>query len=280
MSVGLPPLACTVRGCGLGLRRDAAVLACPAGHAYDVARTGYVNLLQPQDRRSPSAGDSKAALDARACLLDAGIGRILVDDIRTRTAALGLPDGAVVADLGSGSGHLLGTLAQSIRLSGVGIDISTAAAEAAARRFPALTWVVANADRRIPLLDRRVHLVLSLHGRRNAPECARIIATGGFLVVAVPAADDVIELRTWIAEHTGPRDRSERVLQDHEGGFTLVDRTIVRERHHLDRTALLALLRATYRGERHSAATRVDALAGMEVTLASELFLFAPRRHL
>ena len=32
---------------------DLETQVCPRGHAFDVARSGYVNLLQPQDRRSP-----------------------------------------------------------------------------------------------------------------------------------------------------------------------------------------------------------------------------------
>ena len=65
----------------------------------------------------------------------------------------------VAADLGCGSGELLGALAAARDICGAGIDLSTAAVERAARRYPALTWVVANADRRLPLLDASVHLV-------------------------------------------------------------------------------------------------------------------------
>ena len=52
---------------------------------------------------------------------------------------------------------------------------------------------------------------------------------------------------------------------------------LVRERHRLERQALLDLLRGTYRAERDSVADRVEALDHLEVTLASEIFLFAPR---
>ncbi len=66
-------LACSVRGCHLGLVRQSRVFVCPRRHTFDIARSGYVNLLQPQDRRSPNAGDSKDALAARAALLAAGV---------------------------------------------------------------------------------------------------------------------------------------------------------------------------------------------------------------
>ena len=44
-------LACSVRGCGRPLEKNDRALVCARGHSYDIARSGYVNLLQPQDRR-------------------------------------------------------------------------------------------------------------------------------------------------------------------------------------------------------------------------------------
>ena len=108
----LSVLACSVRGCGLPLTRRDRALVCSAGHSFDIARSGYVNLLQPQDRRSLVAGDSKAAVDARAALEQAGVGRAIVDAVIHTTAALLLPADAIVIDLGSGSGEMLGGLSQ------------------------------------------------------------------------------------------------------------------------------------------------------------------------
>src|SRR5205823_11394434 len=122
-------------------------------------------------------------------------GRALIDDVRRRSETLRLPLGSVVGDLGSGSGDALAAVAPTRSIAGIGIDISIAAARHAARRFPQLTWVVANADRRLPLVDRRLTLLLSLHGRRNPAESARVLEPGGFLLVAIPAPDDLIELR-------------------------------------------------------------------------------------
>lgn len=271
------PLSCTVRSCGSPLGRRDRAYVCPRGHAYDIARSGYVNLLQPQDRRSLAAGDSAASLEARARLLEKGIGRASIDGFVERAATIDLPSDAVVVELGSGAGDALGGLARTKPISGIGIDLSTAAAERAARRFPALTWVVANADRRLPLLDESVALVLSLHARRNASECARVLATGGTLLVAVPTADDLIELRAVVQGERVERDRAEALLGEHEPYFVLQERSTVRERRRLDRDALLELLKGTYRGARASAAERVAALDSLDVTMASEIFRFTRR---
>jgi 23S rRNA (guanine745-N1)-methyltransferase len=270
-------LACTVRSCGLPLARRERTFACAAGHSYDVARSGYVNLLQPQDRRSSTPGDSTAVVEARSSLLAAGVGRLIVDRFVDRAAELELDEGPTVVELGSGSGDVIGEFARKRSIVGIGIDISRAAAAHAARRFPEVTWVVTNADRRLPLLDRSVDLILSLHGRRNPDECARSLIPSGFLLVAVPAEDDLVELRALVQGAEITRDRREPLLAAHQPSFRLVEQLTVRTRQHLPRESLLSLLLVTYRGGRATASARAKTLTMLEVTLASHIFLFSPR---
>ena len=79
-------LACTVRGCGEPLVPEGSTLRCPRGHAFDRAREGYWSLLQPQDRRSPVAGDRPEAVEARRRWIDrgfvAGLSRALREMVR------------------------------------------------------------------------------------------------------------------------------------------------------------------------------------------------------
>ena len=281
-----PPLACSVRGCTRPLEPRDRTFVCGAGHSYDIARSGYINLLQPQDRRSPEAGDSRQAIEARASLLAAGIGRTLIEAIANRVGRLdiGRPEAAstttasttaapTIVDLGCGSGDALAALTGRA-VTGIGIDLSPAAIEHAARYFPDRTWVVANADRRLPLLDASVDVVISVHGRRNPTEVARVLVPTGHLFVAVPAADDLIELRELVQGERLERDRVGSVLTEHEPFFEPIERSVVRETYDLDRGAMLNLLRGTYRGERRGDAERVAALTRMQVTLASELVIF------
>lgn len=262
-----------MRGCGLSLTRRDRTLVCPAGHSFDIARSGYINLLQPQDRRSLSAGDSKAAVEARAALEQTGVGRAVVDAVVHTTAALPLPPGANVVDLGSGTGEMLGGLAQARPISGIGIDLSVPAIELSARRFPSLTWVVANADRRLPVQDSSVDVVLSIHGRRNPAECSRVLKPDGVLIVVLPAPDDLVELRTLVQGAGLERDRVDAMLTEHQSFFTMVDRTEVRETIELDRASLLNLLRGTYRGARFKLSERVELMERLDVTLSSEMCL-------
>lgn len=271
--VSTPPLACTVRGCHGPLTRRGATWACDNSHSFDIARSGYINLLQPQDRRSRDAGDTRDSVEARARLRAAGVGRS-GDDRIVALASRCVFDEAVVVELGSGSGETLAAVARAHRLAAVGIDLSIAAAEHAARRDSALTWVVANADRRVPLLDGRVDLVLSQHGRRNPVECARVVRAGGHLLISVPAADDLVELREAVLGDATIRPRAAMVISDHSQFFELVAHEEVREHHRLDRAALLDLLQGTYRGARTRVAPRLATLTELDVTVASDVCLF------
>lgn len=273
-----PPLACTVRGCGAPLRLRANAVVCPAGHSYDRARAGYINLLQPQDRRSVDAGDSREAVEARAGLLSRGVGRRTIDAVVDRSASLIAPlISPVVVELGSGSGETLAALASRAPVVGTGIDLSLHAATYASRRHPSLWWVVANADRRLPVLDGSVDLVLSVHARRNPAECRRIVRDTGHLVVAVPAADDLIELREQVQGAAVSRDRVEALVAEFDEWFDMAAHTTVRQALVLGRDDLQALLRGTYRGARQSHTAQVGALDTLGVTLASDVVTFRPR---
>jgi 23S rRNA (guanine745-N1)-methyltransferase len=217
-------------------------------------------------------------LDARERILAAGIGATNLDAIVAQAAALlaSRRDGIVV-DLGCGTGEALErTVVATGGWHGVGIDISVDAIERASRRVPASTWVVANADRRLPLVDASIALALSLNARRNAAECARVLIPGGYLLVAVPAPDDLIELRALVQGEGIARERADAVVHEHASFFTLVTRDTVREQHALQTAALRDLLAGTYRGARRSQ-QRHDELNALDVTLAADVLTFAKR---
>jgi 23S rRNA (guanine745-N1)-methyltransferase len=275
-SASSAPLACTVRNCALPLERRDRTYACTRGHSYDIARSGYVNLLQPQDRRSRHAGDSREAVAVRAALIDAGVGRTLIAAVADTSLAVDLRERPVIVDLGSGTGDALAAIGRRREVVGIGIDLSVPAAEHAARRFPEHLWIVANADRRLPLVDRSVDVVLSVNGRRNPDEAARVLGAEGILVIALPAPDDLIELRTQIQGAGVERDRGDALIAAHPA-FTVVERTTVRDTMTLEREVLLQLLRGTYRGARLREAERAASVERMSVTLASDIVVMRRR---
>src|SRR5258708_15481773 len=114
-------LLCPVRNCRRALVREERWLLCPRGHSFDVARSGYINLLQPQDRRSNQAGDTAAAVEARRRLHDRGVSGPLLHAIAEIVSAHASD---IVLDAGCGDGFYLGALAGQTRFRAYGVDIS------------------------------------------------------------------------------------------------------------------------------------------------------------
>src|SRR6202795_3363156 len=136
-------LLCPVRDCHMTLERAAPRVHCPRGHSFDVARSGYINLLQPQERRSKQPGDTAAAVASRRRLHDRGVTEPLLHAIAEIVAA---SPGDVVLDAGCGDGFYLGSLASQTGCDAHGVDISIPAVDAAARRYPECEWIVGKAD--------------------------------------------------------------------------------------------------------------------------------------
>ena len=236
-----------------------------------MARSGYINLIQPQDRRSLEAGDSRETVDARRALLDAGFGAALLAVLGEAVAELRLSRGSSVVDLGCGEGYFLASLCGRFDLEGLGVDLSAHAVERAARRYPNFTWIAANADRRLPFVDGVFSLALSIDGRRNRDETARVLAPNGSLVVAVPAADDLHELRAAVLGEAHTRDRSADLEAGLAPQFVLTARRVARARLRLDRTGLRHLSAATYRYARLRERDTLAEIAELEVTTSHEV---------
>jgi 23S rRNA (guanine745-N1)-methyltransferase len=235
---------------------------CPRGHSFDVAKSGYVNLLQPQERRSKQPGDTAEAVEARRRLHDRGLTEPLLRGIGDLLAAA--PED-VVLDAGCGDGFYLGRLAQEQGFTACGVDISIPAVDLAARRYPKVQWLVANADRAIPCVDGTFNGVLSITARMNAPEFRRVLKEGGRLLVAIPAPDDLIELRG------AGRERVERTIATFADVFRLVEQRRVTTTASLDAGAVRDVLLSIYRPMQAKPAV------AMQVTFSLDLLLFRTR---
>lgn len=255
-------LLCPVRDCHLPLVRDHRRMLCPRAHSFDIARSGYINLLQPQDRRSKQPGDTAEVVAARRRLHDRGVSAPSLQAISEMLAAT--PAGTVL-DAGCGDGFYLGSLvAQHNGFKAYGVDISVPAVDAAARRYPECEWIVANADRFVPFIDESFSIVLSITARMNASEFRRVLRKNGRLLVALPAPDDLIELRG------RGRDRIGRTVETFTPGFKLVDRRRVSTTANLDADAARDVLVSIYRP------MRSQPVAAMSVTFSLDLLLFEP----
>jgi 23S rRNA (guanine745-N1)-methyltransferase len=254
-------LLCPVRDCHRPLTREEKRMVCGLGHSFDAARSGYFNLLQPQDRKSKQPGDTAEAVAGRRRLHDLGVTRPLLDAI----AKIAAPTGEdIVLDAGCGDGFYLGMLARKTGCDAHGVDISTAAIDAAAKRYPECEWIVANADLMLPFADRSFSLALSITGRMNSSEFRRVLRDGGRLLVAIPAPEDLIELRG------AGRDRVARTIETFASEFKVTDQGRVTTAADLDVEAVRDVLHSIYRPIQARPPT------AMRVTFSFDILLLQP----
>ena len=270
-------LRCTVWDCGEPLRHEGARWICPRNHSFDKHRSGFLNLLQPQDRRSKHPGDSREAAQARRRLAGLGHTDALFRAFRHVIDTRARPESASLLDVGCGEGAYLRFIGAVSGLERHGVDISAPSIELAAKSSPDASFIVANADRSLPYADASFDFLTSIDARLNASEFDRVLKPDGLILVAVPAPDDLIELRARILGGKVEKSRAARIEDGLGKSLTLVDRTTVRDQKLFEPAALRDLLTTTYRGFRQSEQAAVSTLADMSVTLSHEILAFKRR---
>ncbi|KTT11892.1 SAM-dependent methyltransferase [Pseudomonas oryzihabitans] len=192
-------------------------VGCPAGHRFDRARQGYLNLLPVQHKKSLDPGDNAAMVEARRRFLDAGHYAPLAERL-AQLAAERAPQRWI--DVGCGEGFYTERLAQALPTAdGYALDISREAVRRACRRTPTLTWLVASMAR-IPLPDASCQLLASVFSPIDWSEAQRVLATGGGILRLGPATAHLLELRQRLYDEV--RDYAEdKHLQDLPPGLEL-----------------------------------------------------------
>ena len=133
----------------------------------------------------------------------------------------------------------------------------------------------------IPFTDATFDTVFSTQaiehvadGNSLVREANRVLKAGGRLLVAVPAADDLVELRAAVLGEPVLKDRLESAAARLAGDFALEARRTVRGTARLGPGEIRDALAATYRGGRESRRERIAELQELEVTLSHELASF------
>lgn len=186
--------------CATALTIEAAPgsrLLCEEGHAFDVARHGYVSLLAGSG--SAGTADTAAMVAERAAFLGAGHYAGIADLVAELAAEVTeAPEDTCVLDLGAGTGYYLARVLDAVDRPGIALDISKHAARLAAKAHPRIGAVVADAWAGLPVRGRAASVVLNVFAPRNPREMRRVLHSGGRAVVVVPEPDHLREL---IAEH-------------------------------------------------------------------------------
>lgn len=278
--------------CTLPVTVAEQTVRCSAGHSFDIARQGYVNLLpRPPKGANADTGDMVAA---RERFLSAGHYRGLADRLAEQAALSlslsesspenspdDLPGGPVVLEPGAGTGYYLGRVINAVKGSrGIATDLSAAACRRAARVDDQLGVVVADTWAGLPIMDAAVDLIIVVFAPRNPSEFARLLRPGGWLVIAAANDDHLAELRGplgMIDVQPGKLRTLETSLRE---WFDLQHSESLRSQLSLNHTTLrdLVLMGPTAHHRRADLAGRIAMLPDpASVTLSVGLSIF--RRH-
>jgi len=266
-------LRCPV--CSDALAPDGRSARCAQGHAYDVAKQGYLNLL-------PSAstgieGDTAAMIGARTVFLGGGHYAPIRDALIRRAAEYLRPDSdELVVEVGAGTGYYLAGVTGRSR-PGLALDVSRYAARRAAKVDPRIGSVVCDAWRELPVVDAAAQVVLNVFAPRNATEMARILRPDGALLVVTPNPEHLAELVGVLGMVSVDGDKERRLQDALAGTFVETGRELIEEPMRLDRSAVEQLVLMTPSARHippHELAGRISllpepALVTLSVTLTT-----------
>lgn len=187
-------LLCPV--CGDALTKSEKAYACPRNHSFDLAKSGYVNLLLNSSQGHH--GDDKLMVRARKDFLDAGYYDLLSAEIAAGCVQYA-PQYATIVDAGCGEGKYTFDVLSALHQAGkeadmVGIDISKDALSYAAKRSKEFTLAVSSSSH-MPLSNDCADLVLNIFSPYVAEEFHRVLKSNGKLFRVYPREEHLWELK-------------------------------------------------------------------------------------
>jgi len=178
--------------CGKPLDRAGNSYKCEAGHCFDIARSGYVNLLLSKHMGKTVHGDNKLMVKARREFLEKGyyspLRDALCDTVRKYF------NGSILLDAGCGEGYYTSAAAAAIDGECYGIDISKVAVEYAAK-LDKKTSYSAGSVFHIPAADSSCDMLITLFAPYCGEEFRRVLRDGGIMIIAIPSTDHLWELK-------------------------------------------------------------------------------------
>jgi 23S rRNA (guanine745-N1)-methyltransferase len=267
--------------CQAGLQRDGAVLRCGRGHAFDIARQGYVSLLPPGGRAA--AGDTAAMVAARAGFLDRGHYASLAGELARLAAVAAADVPGCVADVGAGPGYYLAAVLDGLPgRAGLAVDASRFAARRAARAHPRIGAVTADAWRRLPVAGGSAAVILNVFAPRSGPELHRVLSPAGRLLVVTPAPEHLRELTGPLGLLAVDPRKDERLTATFAASFELQERHEHAARLRLDHDGVAAVAgmgpTAWHAGPAALAGRIARLPAAVPVTMAVTISVYRPAR--
>lgn len=268
-------LICPV--CSEKLELNGKAFVCKNSHSFDLARSGYCNLLTGA-KKGDYIGDSREMVISRRSFLDSGTYEPLCQAICKKVLKLACKENISLLDAGCGEGYYTSAIVSSLVKTGqavnaVGIDISKAATDLAAKRDKRTQYITASSYH-LPIRDNSVDILLSLFAPTPAEEFGRVLREDGKVILAVPGREHLWELKEAIYDEPYENDDEKHTLE----GFHLMEREKLCFKAHINSPenirALFSMTPYIHRTGKESM-ERLYALKEIDLTLSFILLVFS-----
>ena len=250
--------------CGGTLNRNDRALRCQAGHSFDFAKEGYVNLLTGRNKAGDRIGDSREMARARRLFLEKGYFRPLADALAEAVRAEQKENPAVL-DICCGEGYYSEQISRALPCRLLGFDLSKEMVRLAAKRRLDALFFVANLAA-VPLPDNCVDVALHLFAPFHASSFARLLKRDGVLLSVVPGKRHLFELKE--AVYDTPYENDEQLPETAVPALTETKKVTAKIRLDTpeDIRALFAMTPYAHRTSREGSA-RLERLETLETTI-------------
>jgi hypothetical protein len=236
--------------CHQPLEPTADRYTCVTGHAFDRARSGYVNLHQTARR-----GDTGPMLHARRIFLERGFFQPISDAINARVvrhlnclgATTRLPGNEVIVDVGCGEGYYLRRLAEHLQremafdsVGLVGVDASKDAVRLTASRLMGHACAVVDVEHGLYVRRGRAAVLLNLFAPRNPRAFAETLMPEGLCLIVLPRPEHMKEVRDLMPLLDIPPSKQAKVEEQFRSHFRVMDSEDLSYTVRLDNDAIRA----------------------------------------
>jgi Methylase involved in ubiquinone/menaquinone biosynthesis len=218
--------------CGDELNSNGKSLSCNNNHSFDIAKSGYVNLLLSQKVSTKHHGDDKLMVNSRRDFLNKGYYNPLLENVYKTIRKYAVND-CVILDAGCGECWYTASIYENLVKSGIkpemlAIDISKDALAVGAKRNKEIKLAVASVSH-LPVMESSCDMVLSFFAPNSREEFNRVLKNGGVLVRVIPLEKHLLSLKEAVYDSVYENKVEDCTLE----GFELLEKQEVREMIHI-----------------------------------------------
>jgi len=212
---------------------------CDFHHSYDIAKSGYVNLVLANQKHSENPGDNDDSLRARNTFLNNGyyepLACCLAEMINKYIKGPFL-------DAGCGTGYYLNyCFNHTSKVEYYACDLAKKGVEMASKQCKEATCFVGNLFH-LPIEDKALSGLMSVFTPYSAIEFSRVIKDNGYVISVTPTTNHLLEIKQVVYNEAYLNEEHWYDLPD----FKLIEKKRVNYIMHFDNTEdILTLWRMT-----------------------------------